>query len=101
MSKCALFLPLLLLVACGGTPAAKNPNPAEADAESSSDKTEAKADTEADADTGDKPDAEKADTKKTEAKPANDSPKSSRSAQDILTAPDVVFMLSFNDSDVK
>jgi hypothetical protein len=98
MSKCALFLPLLLLAACGGTPAAKNPEPAEADAQSSSEKAEAKPD-ESPA-TGDQPDAEKTDTKKSDAK-ASDSPKSKRSAQEILTAPDVVFMLSFNDSDIK
>jgi hypothetical protein len=97
MSKCALFLPLLLLAACGGTPAAQNPKPADADTESPSDTTEAKAD----ADTGDKSDAEKTDPKKAEATPASESPKSKRSAQDIITAPDVVFMLSFNDSDVK
>jgi hypothetical protein len=99
MSKCALFLPLLLLAACGGTPAAKNPQPAEADPGTPSEKTEAKAD---DApDTGDEPNTEKADAKKPESKPASDGPKPTRSAQDILTAPDVVFMLSFNDSDVK
>src|SRR6187431_102656 len=97
MSKCALFLPLLLLAACGGTPAAQNPKPADADTESPSDTTEAKAD----ADTGDKSDTEKTDPKKAEATPASESPKSKRSAQDIITAPDVVFMLSFNDSDVK
>ena len=90
---------MLLLAACGGTPAAKNPEPAEADQETPTKKAEAKA--EDTADTADKPDAEKADTKKPDAKPASDGPKPSRSAQDIITAPDVVFMLSFNDSDVK
>ncbi|HEY3253212.1 MAG TPA: hypothetical protein VGJ91_04655 [Polyangiaceae bacterium] len=99
MSKCALFLPLLLLAACGGTPAAKTPKPAEADQETPAEKTEAKTDEAPD--TGDKPAAEKADSKKSDAKPASDSPKATRSAQDIITAPDVVFMLSFNDSDVK
>lgn len=95
MSKCALFLPLLLLAACGGTPAAKNPEPAEA-----APKAEAKADQAPD-DAEAKPDAEKAEAKKPDAKPASESAKPARSAQDILTAPDVVFMLSFNDSDVK
>jgi len=94
MSKCALFLPLLLLAACGGTPAAKTPDAAEAEP-----KTEAK--TEEASDTSDKSDAEKPEDKKPDAKPASDSAKPGRSAQDILTAPDVVFMLSFNDSDVK
>ena len=95
MSKCALLLPLFLLAACGGTPAAKNPEPAEAEA-----KTETKAETPAD-DADEKPAAEKAEAKKPEAKPAAESSKPARSAQEILTAPDVVFMLSFNDSDVK
>jgi len=97
MSKSALFLPLLLLAACGGTPAAKNPTPAE-----DAPKAEAKAGEPRDTD--DMPDEEKADTKKSDAKKSEDKPESEkpkRSAQDILTAPDVVFMLSFNDSDVK
>ncbi|HEY0468324.1 MAG TPA: hypothetical protein VGC79_29205 [Polyangiaceae bacterium] len=94
MSKCALLLPLLFLAACGGAPAAKNPEPAEA-----TPKTEAKGD---DApETDDKPEAEKGEAKKADAKPASESAKPARSAQEILTAPDVVFMLSFNDSDVK
>ena len=50
---------------------------------------------------GDNPEPEKAEPKKADAKPASESAKPGRSAQDILTAPDVVFMLSFNDSDVK
>jgi hypothetical protein len=93
MSKCALFLPLLLLAACGGSPAPKTPEPAEAEP-----KAEAKeAKSEESSDTSDKADEEKAEAKKPEAKPE----KPGRSAQEILTAPDVVFMLSFNDSDVK
>ncbi len=40
--------------------------------------------------------------KKADAKPpADDGPKPTRSAQDILTAPDVVFLFSFNDSEPK
>jgi hypothetical protein len=96
MSKCALFLPLLLLAACGGTPAAKNPEPAEAAPKAKVDTTDEVKDA------GDNPDEpEKAESKKADAKPASESAKPARSAQDILTAPDVVFMLSFNDSDVK
>lgn len=96
MSKCALFLPLILIAACGGTPAAKNPKPADTEAEP---KAEAKS--EDNSETSDKPEEEKTETKKSEAKPSSESAKPARSAQDILTAPDVVFMLSFNDSDVK
>ncbi len=99
MWKCALFLPLLMLAACGGTPAAKNPKPAEAEPASLSEKTAASADAASDA--SDKSSAEKAGEKKSEGKSGGDGSKPKRSAQEILTAPDVVFMLSFNDSDVK
>lgn len=99
MSKCALFLPLLLLAACGGTPAAKNPEPADADQTTPAEQADAK--TDSDSGSGDKSDAVKADAKKSDAKPASDSPKATRTAQEIISAPDVVFMLSFNDSDVK
>jgi hypothetical protein len=122
MSKIGLFFPLLLLAACGGSgtppetpkPAdseagttAKDDEPAAADKESGSeDKPEKADDKKADdkkAD-GKKADGKKADGKKTDDKAdakSTDGPKPSRSAQDILTAPDVVFMLSFNDSDIK
>jgi hypothetical protein len=47
-------------------------------------------------------DAKSSDDKKADAKPAADEgPKPSRTAQDILTAPDVVFLFSFNDSEPK
>jgi hypothetical protein len=103
MSKFAVFLPLLLLAACGGSaPPADAPKASEDSAEAKpqekpadDSKSESKDDAKADA----KDDA-KADTKKPDAKP-DDNAKPKRSAQDILTAPDVVFMLSFNDSDVK
>ena len=95
MSKCALFLPLLLIAACGGAPEAKNPKPADTEAEP---KAEAKSE---EKDTEDKPEEEKAEPKKSDSKPSSESSKPGRSAQEILTAPDVVFMLSFNYSDVK
>src|SRR6478609_1345369 len=99
MSKCALFLPLLLLAACGGTPAAKTPTPADADQTTPAEKADPQ--TDADSSAADKSDTDKSDAKKSDAKPASDAPKATRSAQDIVSAPDVVFMLSFNDSDVK
>lgn len=47
-------------------------------------------------------DAKPSDAKKADAKPpADDGPKPTRTAQDILTAPDVVFLFSFNDSEPK
>src|SRR6478609_4505168 len=100
MSKCALFLPLLLAIACGGSPAPKTPEPAEAEP-----KTEAKSEEASDA--SEKADEEKSESKKSDTKDTKESKderpaeKPGRSAQEILTAPDVVFMLSFNDSDVK
>jgi hypothetical protein len=51
-----------------------------------------------------KADASQADAGKTATKPsppADDGPKPTRSATDILTAPDVVFLFSFNDSEPK
>jgi hypothetical protein len=96
MSKCALFLPLLLIAACGGAPEAKNPQPAETEAEPN-----AEAKPKESSETSDKPEEEKTDAKKSDSKPTSESSKPARSAQEILTAPDVVFMLSFNDSDVK
>ena len=100
MSKCALFLPLLLAIACGGSPAPKTPEPAEAEP-----KTEAKSEEASDA--SEKADEENSESKKSDTKDTKESKESKpaekpgRSAQEILTAPDVVFMLSFNDSDVK
>ena len=102
MSKFGACLPLLLLVACGGSsPPAESAKPADS-ADAPSEKAESAKpaeDKDADADKPDE-DAKPADSKPA-AKPADDGPKATRSAQDILTAPDVVFMFSFNDSDVK
>ena len=102
MWKFERCLPLLLLAACGGPSApAETAKPADS-AEAPADKADAPAD-KGDA-TSEKSDASDADSKKADkpdAKPADDGPKATRSAQDILTAPDVVFMFSFNESDVK
>jgi hypothetical protein len=95
-------LPLLLLVACGGPAApAESAKPSDSAAAPA-----AKADDEKPADDSKNADADKpeGDAKPADSKPADnptDGPKATRSAQDILTAPDVVFMFSFNDSDVK
>lgn len=105
--KSTLFLCFSLFVfGCGGSqPAAQEPSES-----ASSDKGEAKGDetAEADKEKGD----EKAEAKagksdsepKKEAKDDSSStsgPKVTRTAKDILTAPDVIFMLSFNQSDMK
>lgn len=86
----------LLASACGG--GAKTAEAPEAKAEETAG-TESAETAEADAT---KPDAAKADAAKVSAPaPADDGPKPTRTAQDILTAPDVVFLFSFNDSEPK
>ena len=84
----------LLGAACGGgakpadsPDAAAGDKPADADSAKSDDKSEKPADAV-------KPDAAKP-------APADDGPKPSRTVQDILTAPDVVFLFDFNDSEPK
>lgn len=80
-----------LVVACGGgSKPAESPEPAEAaEKQASSDKSEGASKEDA------KPEA-KADTPK-----PDEGPKPSRTPTDILTAPDVVFLFSFNDSEPK
>ena len=88
----------LLVGACGGgAKPAEAPEDAKADdkAAPSSDAGD-KADDKAD---GAKPDASKEAAKPSA--PADDGPKPTRTAQDILTAPDVVFLFDFNDSEPK
>src|SRR5882672_10868364 len=91
----------LLPCACGGSAKPAEAPEAKADEKpadsAAADKTEkpdaAKADES-------KPDAAKSDTKADAAKPAapaDDGPKATRTPTDILTAPDVVFLFSFND----
>jgi hypothetical protein len=92
MSKLGACLSLILLAACGGSHAAADAPKAEGSAEAP--------DKGADSDAGSDAKAESTATKAA-AKPDDDAPKATRSAQDILTAPDVVFMFSFNESDVK
>src|SRR4051812_40396310 len=91
----------LLPCACGG--AAKPAEEPEAKAD------EKPADSPA-REKGGKPDAAKADDAKSDAakadaakpsEPADDGPKGTRTPTDILTAPDVVFLFSFNDSEPK
>jgi hypothetical protein len=101
----------LLVGACGGS--AKPADAADAkadDASASADKPEDKSEAAADKADDAKPDGAKADGAKADgakpdaakpAPPADDGPKPSRTALDILTAPDVVFLFDFNDSEPK
>jgi hypothetical protein len=97
MSKFALFLPLLLSAACGGsTPPAEPPETPQAGETGPDKPAEAKSE---DAQS----DAEKPapSSKPSASKASDDGPKPTRSPKDIVTAPDVTFMFSFNESDVK
>jgi hypothetical protein len=87
----------LLLVACGGAskPAASADDKVDGDPAANA--------SEAKTGEGEKSDTPKGDSSKpgAEPAPADEGPKPSRTAQDILTAPDVVFLFSFNDSEPK
>ena len=97
MSKFTWFFPLLLLAACGGnSPPAESPKADESQTEKPAAKAHSEESAGADSDAHDSANSDKSDSKK-----ADDGPKTTRSLQDILTASDVVFMLSFNDSDLK
>lgn len=101
MSKFAVFLPMFLLVACGGSkPPAESPA---ADTTAESAPKEKPADADKPADDADKPAAssDKASAKKSDSSDDTGGPKPTRTALDILQAPDTVFEVSFNDSDVK
>jgi hypothetical protein len=87
----------LLANACGGGAKPADASDAKADdTPASGDKPEAAPDAKAD---DAKPDASKPDAKPSA--PADEGPKPSRTALDILTAPDVVFLFDFNDSEPK
>ena len=86
----------LLAAGCGGGTKPADAPDAKADEKPAEPEGAAKPD--------DKPAADKADAKPEAAKPsapADDGPKPTRTAQDILTAPDVVFLFDFNDSEPK
>ncbi len=100
--SCWLLVLAPLLGACGGgTKPAETPSSETASGEGG-DATAGKPGN--DAAKSDKSDAAKSDDAKSDGKPsapADDGPKPSKSASDILTAPDVVFLFSFNDSEPK
>jgi len=91
----------LLVGACGGAAKpAEDPAAKTADKPTAEEKTADKADAPADKAESGKSDAAKADATKPAA-PADDGPKPTRTALDILTAPDVVYLFDFNDSEPK
>jgi hypothetical protein len=91
----------LLVGACGGgAKPADSPEAGSADKSAGEDKAEAKPEASADKADAAKPDAAKPDAPKPAAA-ADEGPKATRTALDILTAPDVVFLFDFNDSEPK
>lgn len=84
----------LLAGACGGSAKpAETPDAQSDDASASADKSESSSEKAGDA----KPDGAKPEA----AQPVDDGPKPTRTTLDILTAPDVVFLFDFNDSEPK
>jgi len=92
-SASSLVVLALLLAGCGG---GAKPATEPQSEDFSASKPSSAAETPAAAD---KPDSAK--TADAKPKPADEGPKPSKSATDILTAPDVVFLFSFNDSEPK
>jgi hypothetical protein len=96
--SCPSVVLALLLGGCGG-----GAKPAEAPASDTATSEKPSDDAAKSSDDSAKP--AKADESKPSASkpsaPADDGPKPTRSATDILTAPDVVFLFSFNDSEAK
>jgi hypothetical protein len=86
----------LLGMACGGGSKPADSPDAPAEDKPSADADSAKAD-----DKSAKPAADGAKPDAAKPAPVDDGPKPSRTAQDILTAPDVVFLFDFNDSEPK
>jgi hypothetical protein len=87
-------LSLAMSTACGGSqPAAEEPKEeAKADEEKPEEKSDEKSEEKSD---------EKASSEKKEERPSTSGPEVKRTAKDFLTAPDVTFMFSFNDSEPK
>lgn len=109
MRTSGLLLGLLLGFSIAGLGCGGGEKPAEsADSKAEEAKPEAEAGGGEDkAESGDKADDEKADEKDDKAAdekaaaPADDGPKPTRTPEDILKAPDTVFLFSFNDSEPK
>lgn len=85
----------LFVLGCGGGKPAESAD-AKADEPGSSGESKAAGDEAG----GDEAEA-KQDAKPAESKPADDGPKPTRTPEDILKAPDTVFLFSFNDSEPK
>ena len=98
-----LGLSLIALGCGGGAKPAESADSADSKAEEAPSSSDDAAKSEDKGDSGDKADDKKADDKKADdKKPADDGgPKPTRTAEDILKAPDTVFLFSFNDSEPK
>jgi hypothetical protein len=104
-SSLLLFSLIFGLVACGGSQEPAK-DPSSEDSTEASEGTEGEASEKKDAEPeAEKPaeKAEKAEPKKEEKAEATDTsgPKVKRTAKDVITAPDVIFMFSFNGSEIK
>jgi hypothetical protein len=103
-SSCVVALALLLGACGGGNKPAEEPSSESAATAKPSGAADKPTDG-AESDSASGADGAKAEAGKTGAAkpstPADDGPKPSKSASDILTAPDVVFLFSFNDSEPK
>ncbi len=102
--KSTLFLCFSLLAfACGGSQKpAEEPSASASDQASEAKEDDASASKKDDDSADEDAKAEKSDAKKEDEDSSSTSgPKPTRTPMDILTAPDVIFMFSFNQSDVK
>ncbi|HET9955376.1 MAG TPA: hypothetical protein VFQ61_12765 [Polyangiaceae bacterium] len=99
-AKTILFLvTTLVLSACGGgSKPAEEPSTDAGSAEKSAPK-KSESESESDAEETSKTDAKS--EKKDESESSTSGPKVSRTPKDMLTAPDIIFMFSFNGSDMK
>lgn len=92
-----------LLGACGGATKPADTAASNSSASASDKDTSGSEKSDPDGGEAEKSEAPKADEAKATkpSAPADDGPKPTKSASDILTAPDVVFLFSFNDSEAK
>jgi hypothetical protein len=92
---------LALMSACGGNKPADSAADADANTEDAKSAEKSGDDSSSEAKADEKADEKKPDEKKPDEKKPDEGPKASRTPEDILKAPDTVFLFSFNDSEPK